>query len=133
MPGLASSIENGGLGFDYRMAMGMPDFWIKTIKEKQDDDWDVGDIQQFDWESASESSVPRVGDRYLHPEAVDVDDYSEFLYLTYIFSTALLLTTRWPLKPPPKAFGICISSCISVLVLSSSGSLSKFSDKTSIT
>ncbi len=44
MPGLASPLENGGLGFDYRMAMGMPDFWIKIIKEKLDDEWDVGDI-----------------------------------------------------------------------------------------
>ncbi len=44
MPGLAVSVEDGGLGFDFRMAMGMPDFWIKTIKEKSDDEWDVGDI-----------------------------------------------------------------------------------------
>ena len=44
MPGLASPVEDGGLGFDYRMAMGVPDFWIKLIKEKRDEDWDVGDI-----------------------------------------------------------------------------------------
>ncbi len=44
MPGLAVPVEDGGLGFDYRMAMGMPDFWIKTIKEKSDDEWNVGDI-----------------------------------------------------------------------------------------
>jgi 1,4-alpha-glucan branching enzyme len=44
MPGLAAPVEDGGLGFDFRMAMGMPDFWIKTIKEKSDDEWDVGDI-----------------------------------------------------------------------------------------
>jgi 1,4-alpha-glucan branching enzyme len=44
MPGLAAPVEDGGLGFDYRMAMGMPDFWIKMIKEKSDDDWDVGEI-----------------------------------------------------------------------------------------
>ena len=44
MPGLAVPVENGGLGFDFRMAMGVPDFWIKTIKEKSDDEWDVGNI-----------------------------------------------------------------------------------------
>lgn len=44
MPGLAVPIEYGGLGFDYRMAMGVPDYWIKIIKEKKDDDWEVGDI-----------------------------------------------------------------------------------------
>lgn len=39
MPGLAAKIENGGYGFDYRMAMNIPDYWIKTIKEKIDEDW----------------------------------------------------------------------------------------------
>ncbi|MBP5136450.1 MAG: alpha amylase C-terminal domain-containing protein [Paludibacteraceae bacterium] len=44
MPGLACKIEDGGVGFDYRLAMGIPDFWIKTIKEVQDQDWRVGHI-----------------------------------------------------------------------------------------
>ncbi len=35
MPGLAAKTEDGGIGFDYRMAMGFPDFWIKIIKEKK--------------------------------------------------------------------------------------------------
>jgi len=44
MPGLASPLEDGGYGFDYRMAMGVPDYWIKLIKEMPDDDWDMGQI-----------------------------------------------------------------------------------------
>ena len=39
MPGIASKIEDGGMGFDYRMAMGIPDYWIKLLKEKKDEDW----------------------------------------------------------------------------------------------
>lgn len=39
MPGLAAKIEDGGYGFDYRMAMNVPDYWIKIIKEKRDEDW----------------------------------------------------------------------------------------------
>ena len=39
MPGLAVKSEEGGYGFDYRMAMNIPDYWIKTIKEKIDEDW----------------------------------------------------------------------------------------------
>ncbi len=39
MPGLASSFEDGGMGFDYRLAMGIPDYWIRIIKEKRDEDW----------------------------------------------------------------------------------------------
>ncbi|HQM93129.1 MAG TPA: alpha amylase C-terminal domain-containing protein [Bacteroidales bacterium] len=44
MPGLAASIKDGGIGFDYRMAMGIPDFWIKLIKEYSDEDWKPGAI-----------------------------------------------------------------------------------------
>jgi len=43
-PGLATPIEQGGLGFDYRLAMGTPDYWIKLIKEKKDEEWSVGHI-----------------------------------------------------------------------------------------
>lgn len=39
MPGLAIPFKDGGIGFDYRMAMGIPDYWIKMIKEKKDEDW----------------------------------------------------------------------------------------------
>ncbi len=41
MPGMCVPISAGGIGFDYRLSMGVPDLWIKTIKEKADDDWDV--------------------------------------------------------------------------------------------
>lgn len=43
-PGLASPVEWGGLGFGYRMAMGTPDYWIKLIKEKQDENWNVEEM-----------------------------------------------------------------------------------------
>ncbi len=39
MPGLAVKVSDGGMGFDYRMAMGIPDYWIKTLKERKDEDW----------------------------------------------------------------------------------------------
>lgn len=39
MPGLAMKPEDGGYGFDYRLAMNIPDYWIKIIKEKRDEDW----------------------------------------------------------------------------------------------
>ena len=43
-PGLAAPIEQGGIGFDYRLAMGTPDYWIKLIKELKDEEWKVGNI-----------------------------------------------------------------------------------------
>lgn len=44
MPGIATAVKDGGFGFDFRLAMGVPDYWIKIIKEQKDDDWHVGDI-----------------------------------------------------------------------------------------
>ena len=44
MPGVASPLEYGGMGFDYRMNMGPPDYWIKLLKEKRDEEWHVGDL-----------------------------------------------------------------------------------------
>jgi 1,4-alpha-glucan branching enzyme len=44
LPGLARPIDDGGLGFDYRLAMGVPDYWIKLLKERRDEDWNLGEI-----------------------------------------------------------------------------------------
>ncbi len=44
MPGLALPFSKGGMGFDYRMAMGIPDYWIKLIKEQPDEQWKPGSI-----------------------------------------------------------------------------------------
>ena len=44
LPELAVPFADGGMGFDYRMAMGIPDFWIKYIKEVKDEDWKAGHI-----------------------------------------------------------------------------------------
>ena len=41
MPGMCIPIEEGGIGFDYRLAMGIPDMWIKFLKEYKDEDWDM--------------------------------------------------------------------------------------------
>lgn len=44
MPGLGARREDGGMGFDYRMAMGTPDYWIKILKEKSDEQWNVSEL-----------------------------------------------------------------------------------------
>jgi 1,4-alpha-glucan branching enzyme len=84
MPELAASFEDGGMGFDYRMAMGVPDFWIKTIKEKQDEDWNPG---QIFWELTNRRSGEKtvsyaeshdqalVGDKTIIFRLIDADMY----------------------------------------------------------
>ena len=41
MPGMGLPIEDGGVGFDYRLGMGLPDMWVRTVKETQDEFWDI--------------------------------------------------------------------------------------------
>jgi 1,4-alpha-glucan branching enzyme len=42
MPGIAAPVEKSGYGFDFRLSMGVPDFWIKLVKEIFDENWDMG-------------------------------------------------------------------------------------------
>ena len=84
MPGLAVKFKDGGIGFDYRMAMGIPDYWIKIIKERKDEDWKPGDIW---WEltnrRADEKTISYaeshdqalVGDKTIIFRLIDADMY----------------------------------------------------------
>jgi len=87
MPGLAAKFEDGGYGFDYRMAMNVPDFWIKTIKELPDENWKPSSIL---WEVTNRRSDERtisyceshdqalVGDKTIIFRLVDSDMYWHF-------------------------------------------------------
>jgi 1,4-alpha-glucan branching enzyme len=44
MPGMSRPVVEGGVGFDYRLAMGIPDYWIKILKEKSDEQWVLGEV-----------------------------------------------------------------------------------------
>jgi 1,4-alpha-glucan branching enzyme len=44
MPGLSLSIKEGGIGFNYRLGMGIPDFWIKYLKHLRDEDWNIHEM-----------------------------------------------------------------------------------------
>ncbi|KAG0029404.1 alpha-1,4-glucan branching enzyme [Podila clonocystis] len=44
MPTLCRPVPEGGVGFDYRLSMAVPDMWIKLLKEKSDDEWDIANI-----------------------------------------------------------------------------------------
>ncbi|MCD8382489.1 MAG: alpha amylase C-terminal domain-containing protein [Clostridiales bacterium] len=43
MPGMCLPVQDGGIGFDYRLGMGLPDLWVRTVK-KRDEDWNLGQI-----------------------------------------------------------------------------------------
>ncbi len=41
MPGICAPVADGGIGFDYRLGMGLPDFWIKVLKDQKEEDWNM--------------------------------------------------------------------------------------------
>ena len=87
MPGLAERFKDGGYGFDYRMAMNIPDYWIKTIKELPDEAWKPSSIF---WEVKNRRSDERtisyceshdqalVGDKTIIFRLIDADMYWHF-------------------------------------------------------
>lgn len=87
MPGLTAKYKDGGMGFDYRMAMNIPDYWIKTIKEKRDEDWKPSSIF---WEVKNRRPDEKtisyceshdqalVGDKTIIFRLVDADMYWHF-------------------------------------------------------
>ena len=44
MPGMCSPIDDGGIGFDYRLGMAIPDFWIKLLKDVPDEEWNIWEM-----------------------------------------------------------------------------------------
>ena len=44
MPTLCRRVEEGGIGFDYRLSMYIPDMWVKYIKDHKDEQWNMGHI-----------------------------------------------------------------------------------------
>ena len=84
MPGLAAKIKDGGYGFNYRMAMNIPDYWIKTIKEKRDEEWNPSSIW---WETTNRRTDEKtisyaeshdqalVGDKTIIFRLIDADMY----------------------------------------------------------
>lgn len=102
MPGLASKFEDGGIGFDYRMAMGIPDLWIKYIKEYTDENWKPGHLfweltnRRYDEKTisyAESHDQALVGDKTIIFRLVDADMYWHFEkgHTTYLVDRGIAL------------------------------------------
>lgn len=92
MPGLAFPVEEGGLGFDFRMSMGVPDYWIKLIKERRDEQWHVGDLfyeltnkraEEHTISYAESHDQALVGDKTLFFRLVDKEIYTQMSVFQY--------------------------------------------------
>ena len=91
MPGLARPIHEGGLGFDYRLAMGIPDYWIRLLKEEKDEDWPIGEIygmlrnrradeKHIAYVESHDQSI--VGDKTLAMQLMDSELYTNMSVFT---------------------------------------------------
>jgi 1,4-alpha-glucan branching enzyme len=85
MPGLAAPTGNKGTGFDYRLSMGVPDFWIKLVKDTVDEAWDMGSLVHELSQHRPEERVisyceshdqALVGDKTLIFRMIDADMYT---------------------------------------------------------
>ncbi len=115
MPGLARPTDEGGLGFDYRLTMGIPDYWIQLLKEKQDEDWHIGEIygmlrnrrtdeKHIAYVESHDQNI--VGDKTLAMQLMDVELYTHM----NIFTTSLVI-----------ARGIALHKLIRLLTFSLGG------------
>lgn len=85
LPGLAASVEKKGFGFDFRLSMGVPDFWIKLVKDTTDEAWDMGSLMHELSQHRPEERVisyceshdqALVGDKTLIFRMIDADMYT---------------------------------------------------------
>ena len=97
MPGLACPIHENGLGFDYRLAMGIPDYWIQLLKEKEDENWHIGEIygmlrnrrtgeKYIGYVESHDQGI--VGDKTLATQLMDTELYTHMS----IFTTSLVVS-----------------------------------------
>ncbi|HEX2968169.1 MAG TPA: alpha amylase C-terminal domain-containing protein [Bacteroidales bacterium] len=95
MPGMASETSRKGYGFDYRLSMGVPDYWIKLVKDTPDESWDMGKLMYELSQHRPEEKVVSyceshdqalVGDKTLIFRMLDAEMYSGMHISTHTFS-----------------------------------------------
>ena len=115
IPGIARPIREGGLGFDYRLAMGIPDYWIQLLKEKDDEAWHIGELygmlrnrrtgeKHIAYVESHDQGI--VGDKTLATQLMDTELHTQMS----VFATSLVV-----------ARGIALHKLIRLLTFSLGG------------
>jgi 1,4-alpha-glucan branching enzyme len=85
MPGIAAPVEQMGFGFDFRLSMGVPDLWIKLVKDTVDEHWDMGTLMHELTQHRPEEKIisyceshdqALVGDKTLIFRMIDAEMYT---------------------------------------------------------
>ena len=91
MPGLCAAVEDGGIGFDYRLGMGLPDLWIKILKDQKEEDWNMHeffftmtnrlyDVKTIAYAESHDQAL--VGDKTIAFRLMDKDMYTSMSKFT---------------------------------------------------
>ena len=91
MPGICAAVEDGGIGFDYRLGMGLPDFWIKILKDQKEEDWNMHeffytmtnrlyDVKTIAYAESHDQAL--VGDKTIAFRLMDKDMYTSMSKFT---------------------------------------------------
>lgn len=95
MPGLASPTGQKGFGFDLRLSMGVPDYWIKLVKDTPDENWDMGSLMYELTQHRPEEKIVSyceshdqalVGDKTLIFRMLDAEMYTGMQKSTHTFT-----------------------------------------------
>lgn len=115
MAGLAAPFEKGGIGFDFRMAMGIADQWIKLIKEVPDEKWSVGDMW---WRLTDKRSDEKtISYSECHDQALVGDKTIIFRLMDKEMYTGMSVDSKSPVVDR----GIALDKMIKLVTLSTAG------------
>ena len=113
MPGMCEPIADGGIGFDYRLGMGLPDLWIKLIKDQRDEDWHLGTI----WHELTNRNAGTIAYVESHDQALVGDKTVMFRLADAAMYTQMEKSTHTPVIDRAMA----LHKMIRLLTLSAGG------------
>ena len=115
MPGLCRPIQEGGIGFHYRLGMGIPDYWIKLLKHSRDEEWNLGDL----WYTLTNR---RKGEKTVaYAESHDQALVGDKTLAHWLMDVALYSHMRQDDPEPVVARGVALHKLIRLLTLSLGG------------
>ena len=115
LPGLCRPIKEGGVGFDYRLAMGIPDYWIKLLKHTPDESWPLGEL----WYSLTNR---RAGEKTIaYAESHDQALVGDKTLAHWLFDAAIYAHMHNMNGDPGAARALALHKIIRLLTLAAGG------------
>ncbi len=115
LPGLCRPIKEGGVGFDYRLAMGIPDFWIKLLKHTPDERWPLGEL----WHTLTNR---RAGEKTIaYAESHDQALVGDKTLAHWLFDTGIYTHMQAVDPDPGAARALALHKLIRLLTLAAGG------------